>query len=216
VQDHIGPDRHPDQAPRTAASATRRGRPRQPATDAGILRATIELLTEVGVAGTTTDAIVARSGRSKTTIYRRWPTRNALILDAIRTVFAGQPEDIRDSIEAERRLGSTIRAAARRAANVFDSPLFRETFPTISAELLGRGSIGQRFRSDVFMPVRDAAKGRLLAGATREELNPTVDPDLVFDMVYGALLYRALMGEPVDSATADALATLVLSGVGLR
>ena len=163
------------------------------------------------MAGTTTDAIVARSGRSKTTIYRRWPSRNALILDAIRTVFAGQPGDIRDAIESEQRLGSPIRAAARRGAKVFDSPLFRETFPTISAELLRGGAIGRRFRSDVFLPTRADAKQRLSAAAMDDELRPAVDLDLVFDMIYGALLYRALMGEPVDAAAADALADLILT-----
>ena len=52
-----------------------RGRPRLPATDAAILGATVDLLTEVGIGGTTTNAIVERSGCSKATIYRRWPTR---------------------------------------------------------------------------------------------------------------------------------------------
>ena len=174
------------------------------------------LLTEVGVAGTTTDAIVARSGRSKATIYRRWPTRNALILDALRIAFATRPGDIRETIESERRLGSTIRAAARRGARVFDSGLFRETFPTISAELLRGGPIGRRFQAEVFQPVRTAAKARLAEAATREELDPSVDLDLVFDLVYGALLYRALMGEPMDAAAADALAELVLAGAAIR
>jgi len=216
MQDQLGPDRHPDQAPVTLAPTRGRGRPRHPATDAAIIDATIQLLTEVGVAGTTTDAIVARSGRSKTTIYRRWPSRNALILDAIRTVLTAQPGDVRDAIETERRTGSTIRAAARRGARVFDTPLFRETFPTICAELLGRGPIGRRFQLEVFQPARAAASERLSEAATREELDPSVDPSLVFDLVYGGLLYRVLMGQPVDAETADALANLILSGAALR
>jgi AcrR family transcriptional regulator len=193
-----------------------RGRPRLPATDEAILQATIDLLTEVGIKGTTTNAIVERSGCSKATIYRRWPTRDALILDALRTVFQGRPGDIRAVVEHERELGSTVHAAAHRGAKTFDSGIFRAVFPTMARELLSGGSIGRQFRADVFVPIRAAARARLLEAVDREEIAGTVDADLVFDLIYGGLLYRVLLGEPVDDEVARALADLVLSGAAGR
>ena len=49
---------------------------------AAVLAATYELLTEAGFGGVTVDAVSARSGVAKTTIYRHWPTRSALLIDA--------------------------------------------------------------------------------------------------------------------------------------
>jgi AcrR family transcriptional regulator len=189
-----------------------RGRPRRPATDAAILRATIDLLMEVGIGGTTTNAIVDRSGCSKSTIYRRWSTRDGLILDALRTVVRGRPDDIRLVVELEREMGSSVHAAAHRAAKGFQTKLFRAVFPTIARELLAGSAIGDQFRADIFAPIRAAAKARLLEAIEREELDPTVDRDLVFDLVYGGILYRLLLGEPVDDHVAHEVANLVMNG----
>jgi AcrR family transcriptional regulator len=207
---------HPvDQPDETAAGTilrSRRGRLRQPATEDAILRATIELLTEVGVGGTTTNAIVARSGCSKATLYRRWPSRDGLILDALRVAVQGQPGDIRSVVELENKLGSTVHAAARRGTRIFDSRIFRAVFPTIARELLSGSAIGQQFRTDVFQPIRIAARARLREAVARGEIETSVDGDLVFDLVYGGLLYRIMIGEPIDDMVADAVADLVLNG----
>jgi AcrR family transcriptional regulator len=214
----VEPEPHPDHRPDDEATAiaprSRRGRPRQPATDDVILRATIELLTEAGISGTTTNAIVARSGCSKATLYRRWPSRDLLILEALRTAVRGQPSDIRTAVELEQELHSTVQGAARRGAKIFDSRIFRAVFPTIAKELMSGGAIGQQFRADVFTPIRIAARTRLQEAVDRGEIEGTVDGDLVFDMVYGALLYRVLIGEPIDETVADSLAALILNGAG--
>lgn len=212
VESEAHPDDQPDETAADTITRSRRGRPRHPATEDAILRATIELLTEVGVGGTTTNAIVARSGCSKATLYRRWPSRDGLILDALRVAVRGQPDDIRGVVELEHRLGSTIHATARRGARTFDSRIFRAVFPTIARELLSGGAIGKQFRTDVFQPIRVAARARLSEAVERGEIEASVDGDLVFDLIYGGLLYRILIGQPIDEAVADALADLVLNG----
>jgi AcrR family transcriptional regulator len=195
-----------------AASPRARGRPRQPATQDAILRATIELLTEVGIDGATTNAIVARSGCSKATIYRRWASRDALIMDALRTIFRGQPEDIQAVVGLEPEIG-LLHAAARRGARAFDSRVFREVFPTVARELLSGGAIGKQFRADVFQPIRTAATARLHEVVKRGEIDAAVDADLLFDLIYGGLLYRVLMGQPVDDTVADSTADLLKIGL---
>ena len=59
-----------------------RGRPRNPAKDVAVLQATRDLLVEVGYQGTTVMAIARRAGVGAPTIYRRWPTKEALVEDA--------------------------------------------------------------------------------------------------------------------------------------
>jgi AcrR family transcriptional regulator len=205
-------DDEPDETAADTTPRSRRGRPRQPGTEDAILRATIDLLTEAGVSGTTTNAIVARSGCSKATLYRRWPSRDELILDALRAAFRGRPDDIRHVVDQEHRLGSTVHAAARRGAGTFDSRIFRAVFPTVARELLSGGTIGRQFRADVFQPIRMAATARLRDAVERGEVDATVDGDLLFDLIYGGLLYRILLGEPLNDAVANSLADLVMKG----
>jgi AcrR family transcriptional regulator len=177
-----------------------------------ILRATLDLLTEVGVEGATTNAIAARSGCSKSTIYRRWPSRDTLILDALRLAAQGRPADIRRVIELEQEIGSTVHAGALRGAAIFSSRVFRAVLPTLARELLADSPIGRKFRADVFGPIRSDATARLRQGMERGQIAPLADPNLVFDLIYGGLLYRVLVGEPIDDDVAHALTDLVLTG----
>jgi AcrR family transcriptional regulator len=177
-----------------------------------ILRATLDLLTEVGVEGTTTNAIAARSGCSKSTIYRRWPSRDTLILDALRLAVQGRPADIRRVVELEQEIGSTLHAGAIRGAAIFSSRVFRAVLPTLARELLADSPIGRQFRADVFGPIRSDATARLRQGVERGQIAPLADPNLVFDLLYGGLLYRVLVGEPIDEDVAHALTDLVLTG----
>src|SRR5215218_6421514 len=67
------------------AAPVRRGRPRRVDADGAILDATLELLNEVGVAGLSMDLLAQRAGVGKATIYRRWESKEAVILHALRT-----------------------------------------------------------------------------------------------------------------------------------
>ena len=73
---------------------TRRGRPRREGADATILAATRELLGETGYAAFNVDVIAERTGIAKTTIYRRWPTKSALVAAAIDTPPPDEPDAI--------------------------------------------------------------------------------------------------------------------------
>jgi AcrR family transcriptional regulator len=198
------------------AARRRVGRPRPPTTDQSILRATIELLTEGGPSAATIDAIARRSGSAKTTIYRRWPSREALILDAFRAAVRGSSEQVEATRDLGRDLGSTVRGSALTILNLVQSALFRAAFPTIAQELFGETALGRRFRAEVFQPIRATLKARLQEEVARGEIRSDIDLDLVLDLVNGAMLYRALVGEPVDGRIADELADLILSGAAAQ
>jgi AcrR family transcriptional regulator len=189
-----------------------RGRPRRQSVELAVLEATAELLREVGAGRTTINAIAERSHCSKSTIYRRWATRDDIVLDALRYATRGRPGDIDEVVALERELGSTLHAAARRGSTVFGGRMMRAVLPIITRELLAATPIGEAFRRDIFVPIRQAAKARLEGAIERGEVAQDLDRDLVFDMIYGTMLYRLLVGEPIDSDVATALADLVMGG----
>src|SRR5215475_3701301 len=84
-----GTERRPG---RPSGPAARPGRPRSPAADEAILDATVELLGELGFLALTIEAVAARAGVAKTTIYRRWPTKDDLLFDAVACI-KGPPID---------------------------------------------------------------------------------------------------------------------------
>jgi AcrR family transcriptional regulator len=193
----------------------RPGRPRPPATDESILRATIALLAEGGPRSATIDAIAKRSGCAKTTIYRRWPSRDTLIIDSMRAAVQGTREHIEEVRELDETLGSTVHASARNIVSLVQNPVFRGAFPTIARELLDETPLGEGFRVEVFAPIRAAVRQRLHDEVLRGVIRRDIDPDLVLDLVNGAVLYRALIGESIDEGVADAIADLILKGAGV-
>jgi AcrR family transcriptional regulator len=198
--------------PRPAKRRT--GRPRPPATDESIVRATVELLTEGGTRAATIDAIALRSGCAKTTIYRRWVSRDALILHAFRVAVQATDAEVVEAEHYAATPASTVRDSARNILRVVQNPLFQAAFPTIAQELLGGTSLGDRFRAEVFRPIRTALRARLAEAIESGELRPGTNPDLVFDLVNGAMLYRALVGEPIDEDVADGITELIMKGAG--
>jgi AcrR family transcriptional regulator len=161
------------------------GRPRDRTIDARALTATRDLLVEVGFAGTTVQAVAKRSGLHASALYRRWPTRLDLIYDA---AFADLPPGrVRPTGDLRRDLLRFLKAYVK----TFEQPVVRAAMPGLiggsgelpvsrSPQAWADRSVRPRFRQ-----ILDAAP----AGA----VDPSVDPDAVFDLVLGAVLVRLLV-----------------------
>jgi AcrR family transcriptional regulator len=186
-----------------------RGRPRLASTDDRILGATLELLQSGGAGQVTIDAVAARSGAAKSTIYRRWPSLENLIVDALRLALRGRRDQVDEIREFDSLQGSPVRGAARQVLSLVREPLFQSSFPTMARILLGDRSIADRFRASVFAPLRTIRRDELLDMMANGAVRPDVDPDLVLDMINGAVLYRALMAEPLNEDVVDRIAEIV-------
>jgi AcrR family transcriptional regulator len=186
-----------------------RGRPRLASTDDRILGATLELLHSGGAGQVTIDAVAARSGTAKSTIYRRWPSLENLIVDALRLALRGRKDQVDEIREFDKLQGSPVRGAARQVLSLVREPVFQSSFPTMARILLGDRSIADRFRASVFAPLRTVRRNELLDMMSTGEVRRDVDPDLVLDMINGAVLYRALMAEPLDEDVVDRIAEIV-------
>src|SRR5260370_23013438 len=112
----------------TSKAAATRGRPRDPNLERRVLDATLELVAEGGLDAATIDAVAARSGVARATLYRRWPSRDALIEAAIRHAIGRQPIGATGDLELD------IRRSAAQARAIRSESMFQEVFPEIARE----------------------------------------------------------------------------------
>ncbi|OHV53826.1 TetR/AcrR family transcriptional regulator [Frankia sp. B2] len=181
----------------------RPGRKRSEESRLAILAAAIELVGEVGYAGLTIEGIAARSGAGKQTIYRWWPSKADVLLDALATkadLHVPIPDegsytaDLRAFLTASFRLGRDQRVA--------DALRALMAHAQIDEEFRGR------FRSSFLQRRRDALGIILDRARTRGELPPVPSPGTAADLVFGVIWYRMLAtSQPVDENLIDELVT---------
>jgi AcrR family transcriptional regulator len=165
--------------------ARRLGRPRDSGIDERVLEATRQLLTEVGFEATTIQAITQRSGEHPSAIYRRWPSRIALIE---RAVFPGM---FTVQVPATGDLRQDLRRFIRANLAAFGAPEARAAMPGLLAHY--QASVGEE-PDDRWLAVSTRPQFRdILAKACPDAVDPAVDADDVFDVLLGAMLARTLV-----------------------
>lgn len=162
-----------------------------------ILDATWALLLSGGWSAVTVDAIAAKAGVGKRTIYRWWPNKNAVALEAFlaRARATPPPGD-------QEGLPETLRAHARHFVDLYVGT----RLGALLRELIGAAQtdpeLAKALREHWFLPRREPLRA----------LVPGDDPDLVLDLVFAPLHYRLLTGQaPIDHAFADQVVTAALS-----
>ena len=167
------------------AAATRRpGRPRSERADQAIIEAALSLFAESGPEGLCIERVAARAGVGKATIYRRWPGKEDLLLDAIAALKAPLPEpgghSVRDDLVALLDAMCQETADPRRAREF--------------ALLLGEGAkyprLMARYVETVVEPRREVVRGVLRRGVASGELRPDLDVEAALFMLIGAVLVR--------------------------
>ncbi|HZS08183.1 MAG TPA: TetR/AcrR family transcriptional regulator [Blastocatellia bacterium] len=184
------------------------GRKRCPVTHQCILDAARELLEEIGFAAMTIEGIAARAGVGKATIYRRWPSKAGIVMDAF---LAANCPDARFPDTGSVR--EDIRRQIRSLVKVMNSPSGR----TI-ATLIGGGQmdeeLAEAFRSRYLAARREEAKRVIRRGVESGELRADADPEVALDALYGPVYYRLLVGHgSLTPKYADALVDLVMDGL---
>ena len=164
---------------------TSAGRPRDPQIDAAVLKATIAVLGQSGYGGFTLEDVARRAGTTKPAIYRRWDSRQRLILDALeKRLGAVRPPDTGCTLcDLDECLKLFVGAFRRLPPDVI-GPLWADCAedPELRAAFLGA----------VFDPPRAAVRVTLERALTSGDLREDVDVDLIVDMVGSLIHYRAL------------------------
>ena len=185
-----------------------RGRPRCEVTRKRILEAALESLDEVGFASTTTDLIAERAGASKATIYRWWPTKAALLLEALRDVVAQElpfPDtgDLKEDVQQQLRNFAELLTGRRSGV-----------LKSFVAAAQSDPEVAEAFRTVWVIPRRISARAVLEKHQQEGRLPAGVDLELLMDLLYGPLYYRLLAGHgPLSAAYADAITDLALTGL---
>lgn len=160
-----------------------RGRPRDLAIDATVLEATVQVLEELGYAGTTVQEVSRRTGVHPPAIYRRWPSRLALIEDA---AFSNLT-DI--TFTPTGQLRNDLRRFLREYERNLATPAARVAMPgLLSAYLQDEPASTARWTHLSVRPQFFA-----ILAAAGDEVDPEIEPDEVFDLVLGAVLARTLV-----------------------
>jgi AcrR family transcriptional regulator len=183
------------------------GRPRSEQARQAILRSTSRLLQRTGFAKLSIEAIAAHAGVGKATVYRWWPDKGALVVDA----FASSAEDELHFPDS----GSVFKDMSLQM-NQFLAILRSRRGRIVSAVIAGGQSdshLMQAFRDRFLRPRRQEAYQTLRRGIDRGELPGKLDLDLLLDILYGAIYMRFLIrhDELSEGYIAD-VCRLVLNG----
>jgi AcrR family transcriptional regulator len=179
--------------------AAARGRPRDESATPQILKAALTLVLRDGFRAVSVDAIAAEAGVGKTTIYRRWPNKAAVVMDAFLADIGPQipypaAENAREQIRLQMR---------------FLARLFNGRAGKLLRILLGEiqfdPELEVAFRERWVIPRRATARKMIVAGIRSGELAPYTDPDALMDALYAPIYYTLLIGNAtLDDAFADA------------
>jgi AcrR family transcriptional regulator len=173
-----------------------------------ILTATMEILREVDYPGLTIEAIAARAGVGKQTIYRWWRSKGAVVLDAIvAATVTGQSLALPDTGDIRADLRLVIRATVAELANPGTSGNSR----ALTIETLTDETLGEQARDRLLGPQLDATKDRLRAGQRAGQLRDDVDLDVAVELLFGPLYHRWLLRTgPLTDDYADEVVDLAL------
>ena len=176
-----------------------------------ILTAARDLLTERGYADLTVEAIAARAGVGKQTIYRWWPGKGAVILDAL--VEAAGETTLPDTGDLRADLRTVIRAVVAELAD----PALSATTRAVTIETLGDEHLAGQARDRLLRPQTEAVKARLRAGQAAGQLRADADLDQAVEALIGPPYHRWMLRTgPLTEAYADGVVDLALGGLTPR
>lgn len=188
-----------------------RGRPRSAEAEEAILRAALDILDDVGYGAFSIEAVAARAGVGRPTVYRRWPSKLELAVEAVarlapplQVAGTGDPRaDLRHLLTA--LLAEMTSSAAGRAIIALASD------PKAHAELANR--LDERY----LQPRKAVTIDLLRRAAEAGQIRPGLDPDLLVELLIGPALYRWLVtGKPVSPEAAAHIIDTVLDLAAAR
>jgi AcrR family transcriptional regulator len=190
-----------------AMKPRRPGRPVEERPRQAAIEATLDLIAEHGIGGLTTNAVAERAGISKATMYRRWRSKEELVVDAVAALV---------SEIAVPDTGSThddLRALMRGAVGLYSRSLEAAVMPSLVDAMSRDAGLARAVRDGFLAHRRAALRAVLQRGIERGDLRADLDVELALDTLGGALFYRLLVtGGPIDRRLADGVVELIVRG----
>ena len=185
---------------KTANSSGAPGRPRNPVIDQAILRAALELFIEHGVAGASIERIAKRAGVAKTSVYRRWSSREALLAQAIEAArnATGYTVDLMDRTAPQDFVKLLVEAC-----EVVGRPEIRKLMTRLIGSIPDYPKLIEVYRETYYLPRRQAFGHALERVRAAGLLAKDIDLEALADMIIGAVMYRLIMSSPGDNPAGE-------------
>jgi AcrR family transcriptional regulator len=195
----------------TIPAKRKAGRPRSDETRKAILSSAMQIVEEIGFGKLTIEGVALRAKAGKATIYRWWPNKAAMVMEAYLDMMQAEvpfPDtgNVREDFRRQLQL----------SVQVLTSPKGK-----VMAMLIGCGQedpeLVEAFRTNFLRTRRAEATQVLLRGMRRGELRSDVYPDVALDVLYGALFFRLMVGHgPLTPDYVDAVCDAVMSGLASK
>lgn len=164
------------------------GRPRDRSVDARVIDHTLKLLNEVGLASVSIDAVAAAAGVSKASIYRRWDSKEELLVDTVAAVV--EVVEVPDT----GNIRSDLIASVKGMQSFLGDSRAGEVFPWLVGEIAAKTPIGLRYASHVIRPRREMLADLVRHGVERGDLRADLDIETAVDLITGPIIMRKLTG----------------------
>lgn len=185
-----------------------KGRPRSGEAHVAILAATLDLLVEVGYDRMTIEAVAARAGVGKATVYRHWTSKAALVIETLETIAAATPPPDSGDTRADLEL------YVERLVVGIGRTHYGAILSGLAHELSQDQEVAQIFRDNFLRPRRQAIFEILERGIERGEVRSDLDLELVVDLLAGPVYYRRVIsGGAITEAVGRSLVDTVFRGI---
>ncbi len=189
----------------------RPGRPRNESYDEVILDATLAILFEEGYSGLTIDGVGARANVGRPTIYRRWPSKPALVIAALARSTGLAPTPDTGSLRGD------LLAVQEHQVELMNSTGFRRISPGLLADLATDPELSETYLSEYIAPRRRSVWDALDRAIERGELHPDIDRAFISDLLTGPLFYRVLVRrEQLEPEVAERTVDVVIAAFGAK
>jgi AcrR family transcriptional regulator len=174
-----------------------------------VLTAAGELMLEGGLAAATMEAIAARAGVSKRTLYKYWPSRGAVALEGFMR-SAATSWSLPENAPAAESLEALVVAAARLFTQTPAGPLMR----SLIADAQSQDEIATAIREQWLRPRRAVAADLVREGIAAGEFRADIDIEVTLDLLFGPVYYRLMLGhETLNEPFAAASARHLIAGL---
>lgn len=180
-----------------------------------ILAATRDRLAEVGFGKLTIEGIASRAGVGKQTIYRWWPTKGAVVFDAL--LEATSSADGTRALPDTGSIADDLQGVMRAIVAELTDPATDRLQRTITAEIQHDAALAQELVTRLLGPQTEAVADRLRAAQAVGQLRRDIDVAVAVELLMGPVFHRWLLRTaPLDAAFADRVVEHALAGLALR
>jgi AcrR family transcriptional regulator len=172
-----------------------------------MLGAAADILRAEGLAGFSISAVASRTGSSRATVYRRWPSRDVLLLDVLAELFAGDP------VALDGDLLATLRAIGRDRRDVLRDEVFLAALPLVVQLSVGSTGLSGLAQEQLLSPQGEAFVRSYERLAAQKLVRTDADPEMLLSMLLGTILYRVLLSRKIGNRELDQLSMLIMAAV---